>query len=593
MNDHHTMLKASIATIATAATLVGGVAPAMADEAAATNPDAIATNEMVNANANEAAQQTDTAKSAVEQAKENVTAAQQVVNQAQADTDAAKAAQQTAADALNAAQTKLDQASDTLAAANNDVANASANADKAAADVTSNQNTVDALTNDVNEAQQKLDSFDQAAADKAIEEANAALDDAKDALKTAQDTADASAKKAADAADAQTQAQTKADAAQERLDASNKAVTDIEANVPDSVKNLEAARKAAEQAAADVKKVQETADGKAAAADNAVAAKTAAEQARDAAAAAQATAQNDADAAKTAADDAQRQIKRGSLGFFESRGADKAVDVLTNPKTTMYIDAIKLGDENDATSLKNMAYALSWIQTANDYRAKHGLKPYQVSDTLMAMAQANADWSKDRVAHSNQFATSENLAWGGGNPVDRWYSEKEIWDAEVKKNPELATLSPSQVFMKYPDLFMQVGHYLNIIDPNDTVMGVATNTDPNGIWGIVDAMETQSWTSSTDQSVEDYKAAFDTYYNGLKNAPEAYKAALAKLNEAKANTRTASDAYDKAVAAATAAHDEAVKARDAYLEADKKAKDAQAAYEALKEIGRASCRERV
>ncbi len=91
------------------------------------------------------------------------------------------------------------------------------------------------------------------------------------------------------------------------------------------------------------------------------------------------------------------------------RSATDAIDVLTNPQTTTYIDAIKLGDENDATSLKNMAYALNWIQTANDYRIKHGLKPYKVSDTLMAMAQANADWSKDHIAHSNQFATAENL----------------------------------------------------------------------------------------------------------------------------------------------------------------------------------------
>ena len=523
MNDHRTILKASIAAIATAATLAGGVAPALADEVAADNPNAGTANETVNANANEATQQTDTAKSAVKQAKENVTAAQQVVNQAEADTDAAKAAQQTASDALNAAQAKLDQANDTFAAANNDVANASANADKAATDVTSNQNTVDALTNDVNEAQQKLDSFDQAAADKAIEKANAALDDAKNALKTAQDTADASAKKAADTADAQAQAQTKADTAQKQLDASNKAVTDIEANVPDSVKNLEAARKAAEQAAADGKKAQETADGKAAAADNAAAAKTTAEQARDAATAAQATAQNDADAAKTAADNAQKQIARGSIGFFESRNATKAIDVLTNPETTKYIDAIKLGDENDATSLKNMALALTWAGDVNAKRALHGLKPYKIDDTLMAMAQANADWSKDRIEHSSQFATAENLAWGGGNPVDQWYAEKDIWDAEVKKNPELGKLDPTEVFIKYPDLFMQVGHYLNIIDPDDAIMGVATNTDPSALYGRVNAMDTQSWDAPNAQSVEDYIASFNAYYDGLKNAPAAYQ----------------------------------------------------------------------
>ena len=67
-------------------------------------------------------------------------------------------------------------------------------------------------------------------------------------------------------------------------------------------------------------------------------------------------------------------------------GASQAVKVLTDPTVTEYLDAIHNGAKGDATTLDNMIEALKFIQEANQLRAKEGLQPLKVSDTLMAQA---------------------------------------------------------------------------------------------------------------------------------------------------------------------------------------------------------------
>ena len=53
----------------------------------------------------------------------------------------------------------------------------------------------------------------------------------------------------------------------------------------------------------------------------------------------------EANAKKVAADAAKLQIAKGSLGFFESRGSEDAVKVLTDPNTTKYLSSIELGKD--------------------------------------------------------------------------------------------------------------------------------------------------------------------------------------------------------------------------------------------------------
>ena len=278
---------------------------------------------------------------------------------------------------------------------------------------------------------------------------------------------------------------------------------------------------------------------------------------------AQDSAQADADSKKAAADNADKQIAKGSVGFFESRGS---------------IDAVKLGQAGDATSLENMKKALEWVHTTNDYRAKHNLPALSVNDTLMAMAQADADWSSINYGHAKIFNVGENLAWGYANPVDPWYAEKNIYDAAVKKDPSIASMSAYELSQKDPVLYRQVGHYLNIIDPEWTITGVGTNTANDYRCDSEVFLWPNKYYGKT-QTVNDYINSFNTYYDGLKQAPAVYQEALKKLNEATSHTNAAKSELLKAMDAAKAAAAKADSTKQAYDAASADVAAAQKAYD--------------
>ena len=49
--------------------------------------------------------------------------------------------------------------------------------------------------------------------------------------------------------------------------------------------------------------------------------------------------------------------------------------------------------------------------------------------------------------------TSQNLAWGYGNPYDGWYTpEKAGFDRYAEKNPELRNMTAIEIYLKYPDI---------------------------------------------------------------------------------------------------------------------------------------------
>ena len=120
------------------------------------------------------------------------------------------------------------------------------------------------------------------------------------------------------------------------------------------------------------------------------------------------------------------------MAYFGDKGASQAVKVLTDPTVTEYLDAIHNGAKGDATTLDNMIEALKFIQEANQLRAKEGLQPLKVSDTLMAQAMADADYANNNVNHPLQFPASENLAWGYTDPFKGWYdTEKSMYEKDM------------------------------------------------------------------------------------------------------------------------------------------------------------------
>ena len=271
----------------------------------------------------------------------------------------------------------------------------------------------------------------------------------------------------------------------------------------------------------------------------------------------------EANAKKAAADAAKLQIAKGSLGFFESRGSEDAVKVLTDPNTTKYLSSIDLGAEGDATSLENMKASLKYIRECNDLRAKEGLPPLKVSDVLMAMSQADVDWSDDNYNHAKQYVIGENLAWGYDDPFDGWYTdEKASYDkqkAEGVEHPQ-GTGHYTNIVNSYCDAtgFALSGSYSDDAYENDVTHGQVFSHCSGDDNIVIAGSQGNIVSVGTLYTIDDYEAAFDAYYDGLMNADQAYKDAQARVEAAKA-------ALDKADAAATEAHaalDEAAKASE-------------------------------
>lgn len=147
---------------------------------------------------------------------------------------------------------------------------------------------------------------------------------------------------------------------------------------------------------------------------------------------------------------AQLSDAQTSYGFFQSVGATKALEVLNNSK---FRSVMHKGDPNDATSLDNMMKGLDLVEETNKKRAAEGLDPFLVTDTLMAMAQANCNYGAEKMNHANVFNNTDQvldcLSWGptaSAGAVDSWFAEKNNVRAGADTNWYISNWS-------------KVGHY--------------------------------------------------------------------------------------------------------------------------------------
>lgn len=225
---------------------------------------------------------------------------------------------------------------------------------------------------------------------------------------------------------------------------------------------------------------------------------------------------------QTFADNADAMYQKGSLGFFEYLKDDAAVDVLKNAK---YKDYTNIGDEKDATGLENMRKALSFIKECNELRKNHNAGALKVSNVMMAMAQSNLNWSTVNMNHSSQFNVAENLAWGYTNPFRGWYDEEK----EIYENDPNAP-------------FNQVGHYLNIINPNYQVTGFAVTTKEE-----YPLSHGQVFSSKNEgESIDSYIEKFETYYSSIINAKTDLELAKKALELAKQEQTTSETSLNDA-----------------------------------------------
>lgn len=182
---------------------------------------------------------------------------------------------------------------------------------------------------------------------------------------------------------------------------------------------------------------------------------------------------------------------KGSYGFFAYVGATDAIDILDNSRYASYTHK---GEATDATSLENMKASIAQMKECNRLRKLHGLSELKVTYELMAMAQADANYSDSNIGHAGQFNVGENLAWGYVNPFDGWYTEEKI-NYETQNGD-------------------QVGHYLNIINSRYRVTGFAINTRGSEYW-ITYSQVFSGYGDENAMTIDEYEAIFNAYYGSV------------------------------------------------------------------------------
>ena len=373
--------------------------------------------EAVNKNVEAKKKELDDAKAVYQTAVNDVVAKQAAVDKAQADVDS-----------FNQSDA-LDTAKSDLAKAQTDLETAKANAKTAS----------DALTNAESDYNNALK--DQASKQQAYDASVTELENAKKALDSANETK-ANAQKAYD---------------------DSKRLVDEKA---DLIKDYEEAYKIAQQ---QVESAQQRVD----------------------------KAQKDYDSGKSEKQIAQERLdefektnkeliemfnnKQGTKTFFQYLGADSAVELLSKPSDVLK-DYTTLGGNDDATNTNYLNYVFDYIDECNKIRKDLGLNELKVSAYLMADAELNANYASKIHGHSGTNVSSgENHAFGYGaangenSPFRGWYDEeKKIYDGLDEKYKKL---SAYELYKKYPNVYMSVGHYLNIVNPDSTLTGFAFKGD--------------------------------------------------------------------------------------------------------------------
>lgn len=219
------------------------------------------------------------------------------------------------------------------------------------------------------------------------------------------------------------------------------------------------------------------------------------------------------------------RLTTGSKGYFESLGCYDILKEIFNvnnafPSRGELASYTHMGQAGDATSLENMQASIAYLKEYDKLRKQNGLSTPKVSMAAMAVAQVNANYAKAEGNHSGVYGYSENLAWGygeagtGASPFRGWYDyEKKQYEAGNHK-------------------FSEVGHYLNIVNPDDETTGFALQK-VNGVYA-----QEFGYFEENDvvMSVDEFEASFNNYYNNLKSVDTQHKTLKDAVNNASGTT---------------------------------------------------------
>lgn len=219
------------------------------------------------------------------------------------------------------------------------------------------------------------------------------------------------------------------------------------------------------------------------------------------------------------------RLTAGSQGYFESLGCYDILKEIFNvnnafPSRGELASYTHMGQAGDATSLENMQASIAYLKEYDMLRKQNGLSTPKVSMVAMAIAQVNANYAQAEGNHSGVYGYSENLAWGygeagtGASPFRGWYDfEKKQYEAGNHK-------------------FSEVGHYLNIVNPDDETTGFALQK-VNGVYA-----QEFGYFEEKDivMSIDEFETSFNDYYNNLKSVDTQHKALKDAVNNANGTT---------------------------------------------------------
>lgn len=219
------------------------------------------------------------------------------------------------------------------------------------------------------------------------------------------------------------------------------------------------------------------------------------------------------------------RLTTGSKGYFESLGCYDILKEIFNvnnafPSRGELASYTHMGQAGDATSLENMQASIAYLKEYDKLRKQNGLSTPKVSMVAMAIAQVNANYAQAEGNHSGVYGYSENLAWGygeagtGASPFRGWYDyEKKQYEAGNHK-------------------FSEVGHYLNIVNPDDETTGFALQK-VNGVYA-----QEFGYFEENDvvMSVDEFETSFNNYYDNLKSVDAQHKALKDAVNNASGTT---------------------------------------------------------
>ena len=235
----------------------------------------------------------------------------------------------------------------------------------------------------------------------------------------------------------------------------------------------------------------------------------------------------------------------GVLGFYRHEGATDAVRVLTDPSVTKYQDHIRLDDPDGPTALSKVRSALGFVEECNRLRASEGLDALEVSDTAMAVAEAQNSyymydtwWNENGTDHEMQFTPmNENIDASGDDPFQYWYMDEK----EKYENGD--------------DDREDIGHYLNIVGKNYSATGFADGSANYTDYRAQDFLVGNRLTSEKDRKnklsvgptytpaeylkrLDDYQTWYDGLVADRKAADKAVDKARASLRHVSGTVRS-------------------------------------------------------